>query len=167
MQKSFKRLFTVATYCLGSHGCHPCPHGVCFRLCCCSDGCRSCRSGGDSCPGRVAGGGRSLAPPCSADFCRRCASGTAAVDTGCYYVASSPLCQNFHLRTAASAEARRSRHSTAQAAASGAATSRCSSTDDVRDRQQDDWSQKSCRFSHFNYAGYTFLNLCHRIRRYI
>lgn len=136
LQRAFMHLSIVAIYCLGSHGCHPYRHDVCCHLCRHGDGCHSCRSDGDSCPGcgRVADDGRNPVHLRSADFCHRCSSGTADADKGRCRVALSRLRQNFHLRTAASAEAWRSRHSTAQAAACGAATSCCSSTDEGKDR---------------------------------
>lgn len=135
LQKSIGCLSTVATYYLGTRGCCSDRH-VCCRLCCHVDGCHSGLSAGDSCPGcgRVAGDGRNSVHLRSADFCRRCSFGNPDADRGCWRVALSPLCQNFHLQATASAEAWRSRHSTAQAAACGAATSRCSSTHWGQDR---------------------------------
>lgn len=136
-KKSFTSLSIVAICYLGSHGCFPYRHDVCcHRLCCHGDGCHSCRSDGDSCPGRgcVADGGRNPAHLRSADFCHRCSSETRDADRGCYRVASSHLCQNFHLKAAASAEAWRSRHSTGQAAACGPATSCCSPMVDGKNR---------------------------------
>lgn len=125
---------TVAIYYLGSHGCYPYHHDVCCHFCCHGDGCHSCRSGGDSCPGcgRVAADVRNLVHLRSADFYHRCSPGMADADTGRYCVALSHLRQNFHLQATASAEAWRSCHSTAQAAACGAATSCCSSADEEK-----------------------------------
>lgn len=122
-------LSTVATYYHGSHGCYPYPHDVCCHRGCHGDDCHSCRSGGGSCHGCgcIADDDLNLAHLRSADFCPHCLFGTTDADRGCYCAALSHLCQNFLLQASASAEAWRSRHSTAQAAACGAATSCCSS----------------------------------------
>lgn len=126
---SVRSLSTVATYYHDSRG-FPCRHDVCCHLGCHGDGCHSCRSGGGSCClGRdcIADDGPNLAHLSSADFCPRCLFGRTGADRGRCCVALSHLCQSFLPWTTASEGASRSRHSTAQAAACGAATSCCSS----------------------------------------
>lgn len=125
---SVRSLSTVATYYHDSHD-FPCRRDVCCHLGCHGGGCHSCRSGGGSCLGCdcIADDDPNLAHLRSVDFCPRCLFGTTGADRGRCCVALSHLCQSFLLRTTASAGAWRSHHSTAQAAACGAATSCCSS----------------------------------------
>lgn len=125
LQKSSTCLSSAAICYPGSRGCYSFRRIVCCRLCCRGDGCRSSRSGGGSRPcGRTAGDALNPTRLHSAGFGHRCPSGTDDADSGYCRVALSRLHLNVH-RTAA-VGAWRNRRLTAQAAACGAATWRCS-----------------------------------------